>query len=152
MLTFLNRHVNQHVKIQNPHATGFCVILLAYLNEHKVDIDNTPMTPQNLADLVNEIEAGNINSKVAQDVFSEMITSGKTAKDIIQEKNLGQVDSVDLLEAIAKKIVESNPDEVAKYKAGNLRLFGFFVGQAMKETGGKANPKVLNDIFTKLLK
>ena len=126
--------------------------LLAYLNEHKVDIDNTLMTPQNLAGLVNEIEVGNINSKVAQDVFSEMITSGKTAKDIIKEKNLGQVDSVDLLEAIAKKIVESNPEETAKYKAGNLRLFGFFVGQAMKETGGKANPKVLNEIFEKLLK
>ncbi len=126
--------------------------LLAYLNEHKVEINNTKMTPENLAELVNEIEAGSINSKVAQDVFSEMITSGKSAKEIIKEKDLGQVDSTEMLEVIANKIVNNNPDEVAKYKAGNLRLFGFFVGQAMKETGGKANPKVLNDIFTKLLK
>jgi len=110
------------------------------------------MTPQNLAGLVNEIEAGNINSKVAQDVFSEMITTGKAAKEIIKEKDLGQVDSTEQLEAVAIKIIANNPDEVAKYKAGNVRLFGFFVGQAMKETGGKANPKSLNAIFEKLLK
>lgn len=126
--------------------------LLAYLKEQKVEIEQTKMTPQNLADLVNEIDKGTINSKVAQDIFNEIITTGKTAKEIIKEKDLGQVDSTDLLETIAKKIVESNSDEVAKYKAGNLRLFGFFVGQAMKETQGKANPKILNEIFTKLLK
>jgi aspartyl-tRNA(Asn)/glutamyl-tRNA(Gln) amidotransferase subunit B len=126
--------------------------LLAYLKEHKVAIENTKMTPQNLADLVNEIDRGSINSKVAQDIFSEMICTGKSAKDIIKEKDLGQVDSQELLEVIAQKIVANNPSEVAKYKAGNLRLFGFFVGQAMKETNGKANPKVLNEIFEKLLK
>ncbi len=126
--------------------------LLAYLNENKLDIDNTKMPPQSLAELVNEIDSGNINSKVAQDIFNEMITTGKSAKEIIKEKDLGQVDSLELLEAIAQKIVTDNPDEVAKYKAGNTRLFGFFVGQAMKETRGKANPKVLNGIFEKLLK
>jgi aspartyl-tRNA(Asn)/glutamyl-tRNA(Gln) amidotransferase subunit B len=126
--------------------------LLAYLNENKLEIANTKMTSRNLAELVNEIDKGSINSKVAQDIFNEMISTGKSAKDIISEKDLGQVDSQELLEVIAQKIVADNPSEVAKYKAGNLRLFGFFVGQAMKETKGKANPKVLNEIFEKLLK
>jgi aspartyl-tRNA(Asn)/glutamyl-tRNA(Gln) amidotransferase subunit B len=126
--------------------------LLAHTKENKTEVDQTNMTPQKLAELVNEIEAGTINSKVAQEVFTEIITTGKTAKEIIQEKDLGQVDSVELLESIAKKIVDNNPDEVAKYKAGNLRLLGFFVGQTMKETQGKANPKILTDIIEKLLK
>lgn len=126
--------------------------LLAYLNENKLEIENTKMTPQSLAELVNEIDSGKINSKVAQDIFNEMISTGKSAKEIIKEKDLEQVDSINLLEEIAKKIVAENPEEVTKYKAGNFRLFGFFVGQAMKETGGKANPKILNVIFEKLLK
>lgn len=125
--------------------------LLAYINEHNVEIESTKVTPQLLAELVNSIESGSINNKVAQDVFAEIIETGKSPVEIIQEKGLQQIDSVGDLKVIAQKIIDSNPSEVEKYKAGNVRLFGFFVGQAMKETQGKANPKLLNDIFQKLL-
>ncbi|KKQ33392.1 MAG: Aspartyl/glutamyl-tRNA(Asn/Gln) amidotransferase subunit B [candidate division TM6 bacterium GW2011_GWF2_37_49] len=125
--------------------------LLAYLKEHNTEISKTKITAQLLGELVNAIESGDINNKVAQDVFAEMIETGKSPAEIIKDNGLRQIDSVGDLEAIAKKIIEANPSEVEKYKAGNVRLFGFFVGQAMKETQGKANPKLLNDIFQKLL-
>jgi aspartyl-tRNA(Asn)/glutamyl-tRNA(Gln) amidotransferase subunit B len=126
--------------------------MLAYLKEHNAELTKTKMSAQLLAELVNAIESGSINNKVAQDVFAEIMETGKSPDQIIKEKGLQQIDSLQELEAIAKKIVAINPDEVAKYKAGNLRLFGFFVGQAMKETQGKANPKILNDLIQKLLK
>lgn len=125
--------------------------LLAYTKEHNVEIAGTKLTAKLLAEMVNAIEDGSINNKVAQEVFTEIMETGKSPAEIIKDKNLQQIDSLEELEAVAKGIVDSNPSEVEKYKAGNIRLFGFFVGQAMKETQGKANPKILNDIFQKLL-
>ncbi len=125
--------------------------LLGYLKEHKLEIEDTKITPQAIADLVIALDKGVINSKVAQEVFLDMIQTGKAVDTIIQEKGLQQIGSVEDLEKIVIKIINDNPDSVAKYHAGNERLFTFFVGQAMKETKGKGNPAIINDLIKKHL-
>ncbi|MFA6262834.1 MAG: Asp-tRNA(Asn)/Glu-tRNA(Gln) amidotransferase subunit GatB [Candidatus Babeliales bacterium] len=123
--------------------------LLAYLKEHKLEISQTKLTPQSLAELVGAIDQGTINSKVAQEIFADMIKAGASVADIIKEKNLGQIGSSEELDAIVRKIVEANPDVVARYRAGDTRLFQFFVGQAMKETRGKGNPGMIQELLKK---
>lgn len=125
--------------------------VLGYLKEHKLTLATNPITPQMLGDLVTAIDAGVINSKVAQEVFAHMAATGKTASVIIKEKGLEQVSDTGALEAVCQKIIDENPDVIAKFKEGNKRMFGFLVGQAMKATQGKGNPKILTQIFTKLI-
>jgi len=125
--------------------------LLGYLKEHKLELHESKITTQTLAELVSELDAGTINSKVAQEIFIDIMQTGKSPKVIIKEKDLGQIDSLDVLDEIVRKVIETNQDSVAKYKAGNTKLFGFFVGQAMKASQGKANPKILNDLIQKYL-
>jgi len=125
--------------------------LLGYLKEHKLELHESKITAETLAELVTELDTGTINSKVAQEIFIDMMQTGKSPKVIIKEKDLGQIDDRDILEAIVRKVIEENQESVAKYKAGNVKLFGFFVGQAMKASQGKANPKILNDLIQKYL-
>ncbi len=126
--------------------------LLGYLKEHKVELEQTKITPQALAELVTAIDQGVINSKVAQEIFVEIMQTGKGALSIIQDKGLQQIGSVEELEKIVLKIIADNADNVAKYKAGNDRIFPFFVGQAMKETKGKGNPAIIQELLMKHLK
>lgn len=125
--------------------------LLAYLKEHKLELSATKITPASVAELVEAIDKGTINNKVAQEIFVDILQTGKTVAAIIQEKNLGQIGSTDELDAIVRKIVDSNPDVVARYRAGDARLFQFFVGQAMKETRGKGNPGIIQELLKKYL-
>lgn len=125
--------------------------LLAYLKEHKCELHQTLITPQAMAELVIALDQGVINSKVGQEVFIDMMQTGKGAQSIIQEKGLQQIGSADELEAIVLKVLADNPDSVAKYKAGNERLFPFFIGQSMKETKGKGNPTMIQEILKKHL-
>jgi aspartyl-tRNA(Asn)/glutamyl-tRNA(Gln) amidotransferase subunit B len=97
------------------------------------------------------IDQGIINSKVAQEIFIDMMTTGAYPSVIIQEKGLNQINSFEELEAIVVEIIKNNPDSVAKYKAGNDRLFMFFVGQAMKATKGKGNPEIIQELLKKHL-
>lgn len=138
---------------QKPKQTSNWILrdLLGYLKEHKLEIEDTKITPKSIAELVLSLDKGVINSKVAQEVFIDMIQTGKTVDAIVQEKGLQQIGSVEDLEAIVIKIVNDNPDSVAKYRGGNERLFTFFVGQAMKETKGKGNPVIINDLIKKHL-
>lgn len=125
--------------------------LLGYLKEHKLEVHETKMTPQGLGSLVAALDQGVINSKVAQDVFVEILQTGKDAMTIIEEKDLKQIGSSDELEVIIKTLLAENADNVAKYKAGNERLFPFFVGTAMKATKGKGNPVIIQELLKKLL-
>ncbi len=134
-----------------PIANWMLRNLLSFLNESKLSLAESNVTPHHLAALVLEIENGTINNKIAQEVFTEMATSGKMPVVIIEEKDLKQVGSPDELEALVKNIVESNSDSVAKFKGGQDRVFGFFVGQVMKATQGKANPAVINELLKKYL-
>jgi aspartyl-tRNA(Asn)/glutamyl-tRNA(Gln) amidotransferase subunit B len=125
--------------------------LLAYLKEHKRELGQTKITPQGVADLVAALDSGTINSKVAQEIFIDMVQTGKTVDTIIKEKNLTQIGSVEELEKIVLKVIADNADTVAAYKAGNQRLFQFFVGQSMKETKGKGNPVIIQELLKKHL-
>ncbi len=148
------RFFEQAARISNkPKQTSNWILrdLLAYLKEHKLELEQTKLTAQALAELVVALDKGVINSKVGQEIFIEMIQTGKGADCIIKEKNLEQIDSVGALEPIIIKIIQDNADNVAKYKAGNDRLFPFFVGQAMKATGGKGNPVLIQELLKKHL-
>lgn len=139
---------------QKPKVVGNWILrdLLAYLKEHKLELHQVKITPQGLAELAIALDKGIINSKVAQEVFADMVQTGKAANVIIQEKNLTQIGSTEELEALVLKVIAANPDNVAAYKAGNERLFQFFVGQTMKETKGKGNPMIIQELLKKHLK
>ena len=125
--------------------------LLGYLKEHKQELHEIKLKPFGLGELVKALDSGLINSKVAQDVFVEMVQTGKSVATIVDEKDLKQIGSSDELEAIVLAVLAANPDNVAKYKAGNDRLFPYFIGQAMKETKGKGNPVILQELLKKHL-
>lgn len=125
--------------------------LMHYLYENKLELSHTTLSPEKFAEFISVIDQGIINSKVAQDVFIEMMKSGNYPTQIIQEKNLKQIDSKDELEKIVQEVINANPESVAKYKAGNERLFMFFVGQAMKATKGKGNPEIIQELLKKHL-
>lgn len=124
---------------------------LGYLKEHKLELTSIKITPEHLANLIIEIDKGTINSKSAQEVFADMMPTGNMPADIIKDKGLQQIGSADELEAIVVQIIANNPDNVAKFRAGNDRVFPFFVGEAMKATKGKGNPQLLTALLKKHL-
>ena len=97
------------------------------------------------------IDADTISSKIAKQVFEEMSKSGKEPTFIVEEKGLIQISDPAEILPIIEEVIASNPDNVAKYKAGNNKLFGFFIGQVLKKTGGKANPKIVNELVKQKL-
>jgi aspartyl-tRNA(Asn)/glutamyl-tRNA(Gln) amidotransferase subunit B len=109
------------------------------------------VTPEKLAELLRLIDDGTISGKIAKDVFSEMVSTGKRAGDIIAEKGIKQISDLSEIEAIISQVIEKNPNEVSRYRAGQEKLIGFFVGEVMKATHGKANPKLVNEILRKKL-
>ena len=125
--------------------------VLRKLNQEKQEITACPITPKDLAELLQLIQKGTISGKIAKTVFEEMYASGKPASQIVKEKGLIQITDQAVLQEIAQKIIESYPKEVEQYKAGKEKLLGFFVGQMMKQTKGKANPQLVNKIFKELL-
>jgi aspartyl-tRNA(Asn)/glutamyl-tRNA(Gln) amidotransferase subunit B len=125
--------------------------VLRFLNEEKRDIRSCPITAAALAEMIRLIEEGTISGKMAKDIVDEMYKTGKPPKDIIAEKGLVQItDEAQLIKTI-EAIMEANPDQLKDYRSGKEKIFGFFVGQAMKATSGKANPKLINDLLKKML-
>ena len=125
--------------------------LFGRLNKMALSIESSPVSAEMMMELLDLIADETISGKIAKDVLDIMIESGKSPKIIVEEKGLKQVVDLGAIEKIAEEVVANNPKQVAEYKAGNERLFGFFVGQAMKLSGGKTNPKTLNDILKKKL-
>ena len=125
--------------------------ILGYLKDLKVSLIECKVTPQSLAKIVEMIETSKINNHAAKEVFEEIAQSGKDPEDVVKEKGLEQVGSVEELEKIVKEIIDQNPDNVALYKSGKDRIFGFFVGQCMKKTQGKGNPKIIQELLKKHL-
>ncbi|MFT7144106.1 MAG: aspartyl-tRNA(Asn)/glutamyl-tRNA(Gln) amidotransferase subunit B, partial [bacterium] len=121
--------------------------LFGALNKRGLEMNESPVSPEQLGELVAMISDNTISGKIAKTVFEEMLETSRNPKDIVEEKDLVQITDTDAITAIINKVIEANPDNVAKFKGGNDRLFGFFVGQVMKETGGKANPKIVNEIL-----
>ena len=128
--------------------------LLRFLKDNNVDLkdlSNSPVSPKMLAGMISLVENGTISGKIAKTVMEEMYNSGKDPQQIIQEKGLVQISNTDEIEKIVSKVIEENPKPVAQYRLGKTGNFGFFVGQVMKATGGRANPQTVNDILKKKL-
>jgi aspartyl-tRNA(Asn)/glutamyl-tRNA(Gln) amidotransferase subunit B len=125
--------------------------VLRYLKELKAEIDDFPIEPSDLGHLIAISQSGRINTPTAKEVFKEMLNTGKKADAIIKEKDLEQISDYDALVKAATKVLNDNPDGVAKYLRGKDKMLRFLVGQMMKETQGKANPKITEEILKALL-
>ena len=125
--------------------------LLGLLNTLGFGIEQSPIPPAEMAALVELVEKGDINAKTAKTVFDEMAASGKTARAIVQEKGLAQISDAGAIEDVVLKVLEANPKEVEAYRGGKTKLMGFFVGEVMKATRGRANPKAVNELLRKML-
>ena len=123
----------------------------AFLNKDNVEIHESKLTPLNLAMLINRIDDQTISGKIAKSIFEEMYSSGKTPDEIIDDQGLQQISDDGEIEKIINSVIKGNPTQVEGYKNGKDKLFGFFVGQVMKETQGKANPQVVNELLKKKL-
>ena len=121
--------------------------LFSLLNKNEINISQSPISPDYLGKLVLMITENKISGKIAKDVFEEMFNNNKSPDDIVKEKGLIQVTNINEIELIINEILEVNKDKVEDYKSGKTKLLGFFVGQAMKLSKGKANPKILNDLL-----
>jgi aspartyl-tRNA(Asn)/glutamyl-tRNA(Gln) amidotransferase subunit B len=124
---------------------------LAVLAEKKVAIENCPVTPYKFVELIKLEETGVLSSTSSKTVLFVMATTGQTAEEIVKEKGLTQVSDTGLIEKAVEKAIAANPVAVAEFKAGKQKALGALVGAVMKETSGKANPKVINEIFLKKL-
>ncbi len=125
--------------------------LMALLNAEGKNIDESPVPASSLAALLKLLDEDVISGKIAKTVFDEMAVSGKPPKKIVEEKGLVQVQDVSAIESAIDKVLEANPQEVEAFKNGKTKLMGFFVGQVMKETRGKANPKIVNEVLSRKL-
>jgi aspartyl-tRNA(Asn)/glutamyl-tRNA(Gln) amidotransferase subunit B len=134
---------------QNPKLVSNWILneLLGKLNEKGIDIENSPISANSLAELVSLIADGTISGKIAKEVFDIAFETGKSPKTIVEEKGLKQISNEDEIRSIVKAVLERHPAEVEKYKSGNEKILGFLVGQIMKETKGKANPQLVNKIL-----
>ena len=139
---------NRNPKLVTTWVTGE---LFSILNKKNLIIEDSPITSKQLGELVDNIENGKISNRQAKEVLEEMCESGKGGLEIIDEKGLSQISDENEIESLVDNVLNSNPENVKKYKNGKDKLFGFFVGEAMKLSKGKANPKIVNDLIKKKL-
>ena len=123
----------------------------AYLNKKQIEIHESKLSADNVAMLINRIDDQTISGKIGKSIFEEMCESGSSVDEIIESQGLKQISDDGAIEEIILTVINENPDQVAAYLAGKDKLFGFFVGQVMKETQGKANPQSVNEILKRLL-
>ena len=139
---------NRNPKLVTTWVTGE---LFSILNRKNLIIEDSPITSKQLGELIDNIENSKISNRQAKEVLEEMCESGKGALEIIDEKGLTQISDENEIESLVDNVLNSNPENVKKYKNGKDKLFGFFVGEAMKLSKGKANPKIVNDLIKKKL-
>ena len=139
---------NKDMKLAVNWITGE---LFAVLNSKNLEITQSPVSAKNLAILVNLIKNGTISGKIAKTVFELMLKNDEDPQKIVEEKGLKQQSDPKVLEELIDKIINNNREKAIEYKQGKEKLFGFFVGQAMKASGGKANPQLINEILKKKL-
>ncbi len=153
------KHVSQYYDNaceihNNPPAIANWITteLFGRLNKEGMNMDDCAISPENLSMLVKYIDEGLISGKIAKTVFDEMFSTGSTPKSIIEAKGLVQVSDPKAIEEVVTRVLAANPTQLADYRQGKTKMLGFFVGQIMKETGGKANPKLVNEILERKLK
>ncbi len=125
--------------------------VLRVANERAIEMDQFPISPEYIGELVTLIEDGTISGKIAKDVFEIMLDEQKSPAVIIQEKGMKQVSDTSEIEPVVQEILGKYPDQVAEYRGGKTKVLGFFVGQVMRATKGKANPQIVNDLIKKSL-
>lgn len=125
------------------------VELIRELKREEQDIEQSPVSPENLAALLDLIREGVISGKIAKAVFEEMFETGRSPKTIVHDRGLIQMTDGGQIKAVIEEVLQANPDKLADYKKGKTKLFGYFVGEVMKKTQGKANPKIVNEILKK---
>jgi len=137
----------------NPRVSANFILseLLRELNNGSLTAASSPVSPENLATLIRTLDKGEINNNQAKEVLVEMFANRKSAAEVISEKGFEQVSDSSIIEKIVDEMIGTNPDQVNAYRAGNEKLFGFFVGQVMKASQGKANPKVVNEVLRQKL-
>ena len=121
--------------------------LVRELKSSATDIADSPVSAASLAEMITMIDSGTISGKMAKEVLVEMYSSGKSAKEIVQAKGGGQLSDESEIARIADQIITANPKQLEQYRAGKTSLIGFFVGQVMKQSGGRANPQVVNQVL-----
>jgi aspartyl-tRNA(Asn)/glutamyl-tRNA(Gln) amidotransferase subunit B len=126
--------------------------LLRELKGDDREIDQCPVTPQHLAQMLSMVKEGTISGKIAKDVFEEMYRTGERPDKIVRDKGWTQILDTGEIERAIEKAMQANPKQVEDYRKGKEKLFGFFVGEVMKETKGKANPKLVNELLKEKLK
>ncbi len=125
--------------------------LMRFLNEEKKDFSASPVRPEALAEMIRLIEDGIISGKMAKEIFVEMYRTGKPPKAIIEEKGMIQITDESAITKIIADVLAANTAQVEQYRGGREKLFGYFVGQVMKATQGKANPQLINELLKKML-
>jgi aspartyl-tRNA(Asn)/glutamyl-tRNA(Gln) amidotransferase subunit B len=124
--------------------------IMAYLKEQKMNISDLPLTPEVLGELINLIDKKTITGKIAKEILPELLEKGGSVKSLVKKKGL-TVLAGDELEKIIDEVVVAHPSEVEQYQGGKTKLLGFFVGQVMKRTQGRADPKTTNQMLGKKL-
>ena len=139
-------------KLAKPVANLTINDVTAWLNASEdADLAQSPLTPARAVELVKLLAEDAISSKQAKQVFSAIMDEDKDPSAIVEERGMKQVSDTGAIEAVVDAIIAANPDEVARYKEGNTKVIGFFVGQCMKEMRGQGNPKIINQLLAKKL-
>ncbi|HEY9810782.1 MAG TPA: Asp-tRNA(Asn)/Glu-tRNA(Gln) amidotransferase subunit GatB [Halomicronema sp.] len=125
--------------------------ITAFLKAQKLSVNDLLLKPAGLAELISLIDAGTISGKIAKEILPELLVKGGSPKQVIESKGLSQISDTSAIEQIIDEILAANPKELEQYRAGKTKLQGFFVGQVMKQTGGRADPKLTNQLLMKKL-
>jgi aspartyl-tRNA(Asn)/glutamyl-tRNA(Gln) amidotransferase subunit B len=126
--------------------------IAGYLNENKVELGQTKLSPELLAQMISLIESGIISDNIAKnDIINELLATGIDVQKLIDEKGLAQITDTGAIEKIVKEVIANNQKQLEQYRSGNPKIRGFFVGQVMKATEGKASPAIINDLLDRLL-
>ena len=138
---------------QDPKLTANWLLndLLGSLSEAGKDIESSPVSPQSLAELVKLIKENVLSSKLAKEVIKEMVATGKSPSQIVEEKGLKQISDEGQIRSMIEEVLRENSKEVERFKAGEEKIFGFLVGQVMKKAKGKANPQLVNKLLREML-
>ena len=130
----------------NPKLTANWLMgdITAYLKENKLSIEKTQLIPQSLVEMVNLIETGVISNNIAKKIVITLMENGGSPSEIVEKQGLSVISDQDSIREIVKNVLSNNAGQVEKYKSGKSQLFGFFVGQVMKETKGRAHPEIVN--------
>jgi len=125
--------------------------IAAHVNSNRLSYTTLPFRPEQLAEMVQLIEAGVISGKIAKEILPELLEKGGSPKAIVAERGLGMISDPSAITAIVEQLLAAHPEEVEAFRGGKTKLQGFFVGQLMKQTGGKADPKLANQILIQKL-